>query len=121
MCKDHQEGFEKEYIFHETLYLARKENPIIMARTIRNIIHQVAPDFLDGLFEARPCVRKLKYIGCGCPEVDCSDGPDFFKIGEIYESIDFTGATYTIKGYDNGKSRIGFEYFEWVEFNVFTG
>ena len=114
MYKDHQDGFEKESKFYEILYLARKENPIIMARTIRNIIWQVAPEFMKNLFEPRPCARKLKYIGCGCEEIKCPHGEDFFKLGEIYESIDFTGGTYSIKGYGEG-NRIGFEYFEWIE------
>ncbi|MFC1885582.1 hypothetical protein ACFLZM_00780 [Thermodesulfobacteriota bacterium] len=74
------------------------------------IISHFAPDFLEGLFEPRPCVRKLKYVGCGC---NLSD--EFFEIGKIYESIDFNGATYTLKGYGDGKRRIGSAYFEWVE------
>ena len=35
------------------------------------------------------------------------------NVGEIYISIDFTGATYSIEGY--GDSRIGSGYFDIVE------
>ena len=63
----------------------------------------VVPEFMEGLFEIRPCVRKLKYIGCGCEEAVCLHGHEFFKMGKIYESIDFSGATYSIKGYGDGK------------------
>jgi len=87
----------------------------IQAKTIKKIIQHVAPDFLDGLFEIRPCVRKLKYVGCDCDTDECDTGGGYFKMGQVYESIDFTGATYTIKGYGNGKARIGSCYFEWIE------
>jgi len=115
MRKDHQDGFEKERKFHQILYSARRENPIIMARTIKNIIAHVAPEFLDSLFETRQCVRKLKYVRCGCEDNECPHVHEFFKMNEIYESIDFNGATYTIKGYKDGKARIGCNHFERVE------
>jgi hypothetical protein len=63
-------------------------------------------------------VRKLKYIGCGCAETPCPHGDDIFEMGKLYESIDFNGATYTIKGYGDGKKRIGSACFEWVKENV---
>lgn len=115
MHDDHYEGFEKERKFHIILGLALRDCPILKARTVKAIIGHVAPDFLEGLFEIRPCVRKLKYIGCGCEEVVCPHGHDFFKMGKIYESIDFSGGTYSIKGYEDGKSRIGSAHFEWVD------
>ena len=115
MYADHQDSFEKERKFHQILGNACRENPIIKARTVKKIIAHVAPDFLDGLFEPRPCLRRLKYIGCGCEDIECSHGPEFFKMGEIYESFDFNGATYSIKEYKDGKRRIGFAYFEWIE------
>lgn len=66
MYADHQDGFERERKFNQILGNACRENPIIKARTVKKIIAHVAPDFLDGLFEPRPCIRRLKYIGCGC-------------------------------------------------------
>jgi hypothetical protein len=91
------------------------ECPALKARTVKKIIAHFAPEFLNGLFESRPCVRKLRYVGCGCEEAVCSHGPKFFRLGEIYQSIAFNGATYTIKGCANGNSRIGSAYFEWIE------
>jgi hypothetical protein len=112
MSKNHNEGFEKEQRFHDILSMARTECQYLKAGTVKNIIQEVCPEFLTGLSVARPCVRNLKYIGCSCDDESCSDD-EFFKIGEIYESIDYTGATYSIKGY--GEKRIGSAYFEWVD------
>lgn len=115
MHDKHYKGFEKERQFHIILGLALRDCPILQARTVKAIIGHVATDFLEGLFERRPCVRKLKYIGCGCEESVCPHGAGFFKIGKVYESIDFTGATYTIKGYKNDMARIGSRHFEWID------
>ena len=38
---------------------------------------------------------------------------NFFEVGKVYKSIDFTGATYTIEG--AGNRRIGAALFEAVE------
>lgn len=107
---DHQEGFERERRFHVILAQALRDCPTIQARTVKRIISHVAPDFLDGLFEARPCRRKLRYVGCGCEDAVCPHGDEFFRMGGEYESTDFTGATYSISGY--GERRIGFHCFE---------
>jgi hypothetical protein len=115
MKDNHYEGFEKERRFHIILGQALSDCPVLKARTVKRIIAHVAPEFLKGLFERRPCTRKLKYIGCGCEESVCPHGEDFFEIGEIYESIDFTGATYSIHGYGNGTKRIGSGYFEGID------
>jgi len=108
----HSFGFENERLFNVIFVQARKDCPTLMARTVRRIIAQVNPSFVDGLFRISPCVRWLKYIGCGCEEEMCSHGPSFFKVDEIYESIDFNGATYGIKGYEG---RLGLAYFEWIQ------
>lgn len=115
MHRDHYEGFEKERKFHMILDQALCDCSVLKARTVKRIIAHIAPEFVDGLFEPRPCVRKLKYIGCGCEEQVCPHGDEFFKHGEVYESTDFNGATYTIKGYEDGKRRIGSAYFEWIK------
>lgn len=108
---DHFEGFEKEALFHKILSSALDDCPALKAFTVKNIISHVKPDFLKDLFERKPCQRKLKYIGSVCNVTDCSHKEDFFKQGEIYESVDFNGGTYTIKGYDR---RIGCAYFERI-------
>jgi hypothetical protein len=115
MCKDHYEGFERERKFNLVANQAYCDCPVLKARTVKKIIAHFAPEFLNGLFESRPCVRNLRYIGCGCEETVCSHGPKFFRLGEIYQLIEFNGATYTITGYDDGNARIGSAYFEWIE------
>ena len=120
MSLDHYEGFGKEAKFHMVLEQALNDCATLKARTLKRCIAHFAPDFVDGLFEPRPCVRNLKYIGCsclaGCGDAACNyaSEDEFFKIGKIYESIDFNGGTYTIKGYENGEKRIGSSYFERV-------
>ena len=111
----HDEGFEKERRFKMILSQARCDCPVLKDRTVRRILAHVAPEFTEGLFDTRPCVRKLKYIGCGCAEPVCPHGPDFFEMGVIYESIDYNGGTYSIKGWEDGNRRIGSAFFEWVD------
>ncbi len=115
MEKDHQDGFEKEKRFDLIFQQARRDCPILTVKTVKRIIARVAPEFVKGLFESRPCVRKLKYIGYRLEEPDCPPENEFFKIGKVYESIKFNGGTYTIKGYRGGESRIGCVYFEWID------
>lgn len=91
--------------------------PFLTVRTVKRIIAHFAPAFTDGLFDFRPCKRKLRYIGHDWFEDENfhdDDPNNFFKIWDIYESIDFNGATYTIKGYKDGKNSIGAAYFERV-------
>lgn len=89
---------------------AHEECPDLKASTVRMIFSYIAPQIAERLFKPQPCVRKLKYIGLS----NDSDEDPFFKVGKIYESLDFTGATYSFKEYDNGQSRIGSCYFEWI-------
>lgn len=115
MNLDHSEGFEKEERFKMVFSQARCDCPALMTKTVKRIIAHFALEFIAGLFNVRPCVRRLKYIGCFWDEDDQAFGetPDeFFKIGEIYESIDFNGGTYTIK--DRPDRRIGRAYFERI-------
>lgn len=112
MGLDHYEGFERERKFHLILQQAVADCPVIKARTVKRIIAMVAPEFLEGLFEPRPCRRWLRYVGCGCEDPECLHGPSFFKVGQEYESIDFTGATYTIAGCPPEVGRVGAAYFE---------
>lgn len=113
----HDEGFEKEAKFRMVSGQALQDCNLLKASTVRRIITHFAPDFVEGLFDIRPCERKLRYIGTCCLEDPSFYGEspdDFFKIGGIYESIDFNGGTYSIKGYENGNSRIGSAYFERI-------
>ena len=115
MYKDHYEELDRERKFNLVAIQAYCDCPALKTRTVKKIIAHFAPEFLDGLFESHPCVRTLRYIGCGCEEAVCSHGPKFFRLDEIYQSVEFNGATYTIRGYDNGNARIGSAYFEWIE------
>ena len=114
---NHYEGFEEEEKFHMVLGIASRDCPVIMARSVKNIIAHYQPELVERLFEIKKCERRLRYIGCGCEEKECPHGPGLFEHGKIYESIDFNGATYSIKNYEAGEKRIGFVYFEWVEDN----
>jgi len=115
MQLDHYDGFEKEKLFHNILGQALCDNPNIKARTINNVIYRVAPEFMEGLFMQRPCVRKLKYIGCWdiCCEFPLNDSPhdNGMILGKIYTSKTFNGAVYILKG---KKSPIGSAFFEVV-------
>jgi hypothetical protein len=113
---DHSEGFEKERLFHELLGMASEKCPNFKASILQEIIRAIHPEFDQGLFAVRPCVRKLRYIGYAAFTTPPEDDTDeFFEVGKIYESIDFNGATYTIAGYDEGQSPIGCAYFEWIK------
>ena len=110
----HTKGFEREEKFHILLRIALSDCPTFKAATLKKIITEIKPEFMDGLFEPRPCVRKLKYLGCVCDEKPCPHEKDsFLEVGKIYQSLDFTGATYTIEGASN--RRIGSAYFEAIE------
>jgi len=112
MFEDHMIGFERERKFKMIFQQAYRDCPVLKTKIVHKIIAHVAPDFVEGLFEKKSCVRKLRHIGCECVEPDCPhDEHIFFKIGEVYESIDFNGGTYAIKGYEG---RIGSSYFEWI-------
>jgi len=61
------------------------------------------------ILKDKPCKRLLKYIGCVWCKEEYKDDDPFFKIGNVYESESFNGATYRIKDYPR---RIGCCYFE---------
>ena len=119
MPKDHWEGFEKENLFHAILSdeilseMSAKDGLRLNAKQLRRIIEIVKPEFIEGLFERRPCVRALKYKGwCRSEKELACECDDFFRIGEIYQSVDFNGGTYTIT--ENNRL-IGAGYFERVD------
>jgi len=102
----HYEGFEREEKFHAILADAIQECPKLKVHTIKKIIRHVAPDFLEGLFEMRPCVRRLRYNGWRSEDGEhiLIEDP-FFELHEIYTSIECNGATYTIEGYGDGNGK----------------
>lgn len=101
---DHMEGYEREAAFHDALGLCQ---PYMKAAQLEDIIRLISPAFLAGLFDYRPCVRRLRYVGledCGC---------DGFRLSEMYESVSFNGGTYIIASPGGrGDGVIGCAYFE---------
>ena len=118
--RDHMVGFEKEILYREAFCMTRGHCPKLKYRDFRPIVQILNPSLLEGLHLRRPCVRKLKYIGY-------ADFPDLteeerakeesesrFIVGNLYESKDFNGGTYTI-AVNGHEAVIGSAYFEWVD------
>jgi hypothetical protein len=109
----HYRGFEKEALFRQLFRDAVRDCPGLTFTTFCRIVRHIAPDFLDGLFSVRPCVRQLRYVRSNyLAEKGAACLKDFVP-GRVYESIDFNGGDYGIKGYESG--RIGYSCFEVVE------
>ena len=116
--KDHMEGFDKEEVFHSILRdeklkgIHEQYDLRLNAAQVSRILEIVNPEYFKDLFERRRCVRKLKYI------IDTRQDPRQgyidFRFGEIYESVDFNGGTYTIKSGDRFEV-IGCAHFERVD------
>lgn len=107
---DHWNGFEKERIFHQmldsiALLSGSKAYDILMS-----IIQTINPEWAEGLFETRPCERRLRYVGNNRNSMNFY-GSEFFVVGKEYKSLTFNGGSYTILGYP---SNIGCHYFEIV-------
>lgn len=104
---DHYEGYESARRLHELLQHFDH---------FRDLKAHIGTDVTHEAFERRPCLRKLRYIGTEPDrEAGSSDAADYFVQGQLYSSIDFNGATYSIAGYQDGERVIGFAYFEWVK------
>jgi hypothetical protein len=102
---DHMDGYEREASFHDALCL---RPPNMKATQLKEVIRLISPAFLVGLFEYRPCVRRLRYVGT-------EDIDDDFRLGEIYESVSFNGGTYIIANPGGRGDRvIGCAYFERI-------
>ncbi|MDY6904068.1 MAG: hypothetical protein SWH61_05215 [Thermodesulfobacteriota bacterium] len=104
--KDHYEGFKDEEKYHEALRAAVSECKRFRAKTVDIILSFVLPEVAERIFEIKPCKRELRFKG------NSQDYP-YFEKGKIYESKDFTGATYSFASYQEGERRIGSYYFEW--------
>lgn len=99
----HYESFEKEaklMRLHSQVisYLYKWKDFMAVARALN-------PDLCTDAFERKPCKRRLTYIG---------EAHEFFINGNVYDSLTFNGATYTIDGYGNGESTIGCVHFQRV-------
>ena len=108
----HMDGFEKEALLAEMHghtdvcgRLYKRVDFMAVARVIN-------PELCKHAFVRRPCKRTLRYIpqeGTPISEKLANDG---FVLGNIYHSVDFNGATYTIE--ETG-TVVGMAYFEFVE------
>ena len=109
-ARSHWNGFRKEEVFLDLL----EEMGLIYGnfkfKHLLKIVQTVHPEWVEGLFDEKTCVRKLRYIGNNRVPVDC-DKPEFFVIDQEYESVTFNGGSYTIKGYPH---HIGCNYFEVI-------
>lgn len=93
---DQMEGFYAENSFNTIFTEIRKHCPDLKFGAIKSVLATVAPDFEAGLFESRPCNRRLRYIGMTrCPEIEPPTDHEYFKLGQNYASSIFNGATYT--------------------------
>jgi len=118
--RDHKEGFEKEESYYEIFAKARELCPQLKHEAFKQIVKMLNPGLSDGLFARRPCVRKLKCIGfadwpdMSAEERQREESELSFVVGDVYESEDFNGATYTIICSES-KFHIGCAYFEWID------
>jgi hypothetical protein len=110
---NHYRGFEKEGRFLQILEEAVRDYPGLPYKVLRRVLRHVDSDYLNDLFSVRPCVRTLRYVRPDCDGSHPSGRAAYFVPGQIYESVDFNGGSYAIKGYEKG--RVGCTFFEVVE------
>jgi len=112
-CDKHMKGFEKERFLKEMHIHPDVMNRLYKWTDFMAVAKVLVPHLCEGAFERRLCERKLRYIGFdNFDESVRSEMRDEAHIyGNIYRSIDFNGATYTIK--ETG-AVIGSAYFEVV-------
>lgn len=114
----HMEGYEKEAALKEMHNNPEVRNRLYKWKDFMKVACVVNPNLYNGAYERRSCQRKLRYIGH-----DNFDEPfrseksaEPYIYGNIYHSVDFNGATYTIK--ETG-GIIGMVYFEVVTGNKY--
>lgn len=105
MNTGHMDGFEREEQL-QTIFA----DPTMRSRLQRwsdflAVAAVLRPDLTAGAFKRRPCRRVLRFTG----EATSATG---FKVGNLYHSQDFNGATYTIT--ETG-TLIGYSHFDVVE------
>lgn len=110
MNNPHMIGFEKEALFSQARIECQKVHDNFKAKTLKEALQIICPEFLENLFAIRSCSRNLKFVGRDqreeCVQVGGFD--PFFEYGKVYKSIDFNGGSYQIKGYEG---RIGCGFF----------
>jgi hypothetical protein len=120
MCdKDkHMDGYEKEDSLNAMHNCPEVRKRLYMWSDFMAVARVINPVLCEGAFDRRPCERMLRYIGHDNWDEpfrsEQSTGPYIY--GNIYHSIDFNGATYTIR--ETG-CVIGTVYFEVVDLEIF--
>ncbi|MFH2122051.1 MAG: hypothetical protein ABIJ50_01000 [Pseudomonadota bacterium] len=110
----HMKGYEREASLRKMFCHPNIQKRLVMHGYFLAVVQMINPELYEGAFERRPCERTLRYIGFDEfdePERSQMTNPNFVR-GNLYHSIDFNGATYTIK--ETG-SVTGMVYFEIVD------
>jgi hypothetical protein len=112
----HMEGFEKEDKLKKMHSNLDIRNRLYKWHDFMTVARVLNPELCEGAFERRPCHRKLRYIGYDNFEEPAKSNKDnkSYVYGNTYNSIDFNGATYTIR--ETGKL-MGCAYFEVIGIN----
>ena len=110
----HMKGFEKEETLREMWGHPEVRQRLYKWKDFLAVAKVLVPHLREGAFERRPCKRKLRYIGYENFEEPArsEEKNEGYIYGNIYHSIDFNGATYTIK--ETGDV-IGLAYFDVVD------
>jgi hypothetical protein len=118
---DHGKGFEKEAKLMEIyLNVQAVQELLYQWADFKDVAKLINPELCEGVYKRRPCKRKLRYIGYdNWPETiryEMIQNPEkYFVHGEIYNSTEFNGATYSIQGYSETGKVIGCAYFKWLK------
>lgn len=110
---DHTEGFELNQNYKTVFRDICEYYPDFKYGQLYEAIENIAPDYIAAAHARRKCHRTLRYIGCTWNEDEPPVDDEFFKLGQVYVSSTFNGATYTIDEY--GERPIGCAYFEWLK------
>lgn len=108
---EHMKGFEKEAALANMHGHSQVSSRLYFLNDFMAVARVINPELCRGAFERRSCVRRLRYIGHESYEHDHNCRKQNYIYGEIYNSFDFNGATYSIK--ETGMIT-GMAYFEVV-------
>lgn len=109
---EHMKGFENEAALANMHGHPQVSSRLYFRNDFMAVARIVNPDLCFGAFERRSCVRRLRYIGHENHEHGHNCRKQNYIYGEIYNSVDFNGATYLIK--ETGRI-VGMAYFEVVD------
>jgi hypothetical protein len=110
----HMKGYGKEATLGRMFCHPDIRMRFVKHRDFMAVVRVINPELCERAFERRPCERTLRYIGYAeFDEPARSQEPDSegFVPGGLYHSIDFNGATYTVK---ETRTIMGMAYFEAV-------